>query len=155
MNHTLTAPVAGLAAERAAKVRPGLLGGIGGLVFVGAVIAQNAIRSGFPLNDAATEEVMQYYADHRSATIALSVLFPIGLVGLATFLGTVVAACRSRGRARRGPHRCLRCRRRSSPRSRSSPLLDVAIAALHPSWRRRCVRRRRPVGRCTTPCSAS
>ncbi len=92
MNHTLTAPVAGLTAERTTtKLRPGLLGGIGGLVFAGTVIAQNAIRSNFPMNDAATQEVMQYYADHRSATIALSVLFPIGLVGLVTFLGTVVA----------------------------------------------------------------
>ena len=91
MNHTLTAPVTGLAVERDAKVRPGLLGGIGGLVFAGAVIAQNAIRSAFPMNDATTEEVMRYYADHRGATIALSVLFPIGLVSLVAFLGTVVA----------------------------------------------------------------
>jgi hypothetical protein len=100
MNHTLTAPVARLGVERTTRVRPGLLGGIGGLVFAGAVIAQNAIRSGFPLNDAATQDVMQYYADHRSATIALSVLFPIGLVGLVTFLGTVVArVTRGAGRA--------------------------------------------------------
>ena len=91
MNHTLTAPVTGLAVERDAKVRPGLLGGIGGLVFAGAVIAQNAIRSAFPMNDASTEEVMRYYTDHRGATIALSVLFPIGLVSLVAFLGTVVA----------------------------------------------------------------
>lgn len=91
MNHTLTAPVTGLGVERDAKVRPGLLGGIGGLVFAGAVIAQNAIRSAFPMNDATTEEVMRYYADHRGATIALSVLFPIGLVSLVAFLGTVVA----------------------------------------------------------------
>jgi hypothetical protein len=104
MNHTLTAPVAGFATDRttnrATRVRPGLLGGIGGLVFVGAVIAQNAIRSGFPMNDASTEEVVRYYADHRSATVALSVLFPIGLVGLVTFLGTVVSrVARGTGRA--------------------------------------------------------
>jgi hypothetical protein len=101
MNHTLTAPVAGVAAERTTtKLRPGLLGGLGGLVFVGTVIAQNAIRSGFPMNDATTQDVMQYYADHRSATIALSMLFPIGLVGLVTFLGTVVSrVARGAGRA--------------------------------------------------------
>ena len=101
MNHTLTAPVTGLTAERTTNtLRPGLLGGLGGLVFAGTVIAQNAIRSGFPMNDAATEEVMRYYADHRSATIALSVLFPIGLVGLVTFLGTVVSrVARGAGRA--------------------------------------------------------
>ena len=89
MNHTLTAPVAGVAVERSStKLRPGLLGGIGGLVFAGLVIVQNAIRSGFPMNDASTQDVMRYYTDHRSATIALSVLFPIGLVALTTFLGT-------------------------------------------------------------------
>ncbi len=95
MYQTVTAPVAGLAADRTTDrttwARPGLFGGIGGLVFAGAVIAQNAIRSGFPMNDATTEEVMRYYADHRSATIALSVLFPFGLVGLVTFLGAVVS----------------------------------------------------------------
>ena len=96
MNHTLTTPlpgpVAGVAVERSStKLRPGLLGGIGGLVFAGAVIAQNAIRSGFPMNDASTQDVMRYYADHRSATIALSVLFPVGLVALTTFLGTVLS----------------------------------------------------------------
>ena len=101
MNHTLTAPVAGVSAERTiTKIRPGLLGGIGGLVFAGLVVVQNAIRSGFPANDATTEEVMRYYADHRSATIALSVLFPIGLVALTAFLGTVVSrAVRGAGRA--------------------------------------------------------
>jgi len=109
MNHTLTAPAAippaipadGVAAEpTTTKLRPGLLGGLGGLVFVAAVVVQNAIRSGFPTNDATTQDVMQYYADHRSATIALSVLFPIGLVGLVTFLGTVVSrVARGGGRA--------------------------------------------------------
>ena len=58
MNHTLTAPVATVTAERSTtKLRPGLLGGLGGLVFAGAVIAQNAIRSGFPMNDASTQDV--------------------------------------------------------------------------------------------------
>lgn len=91
MNHTLTAPRAGLVAERTTTRRPGLLGGIGGLVFAATVVAQNAIRSGFPTNDAATADVMQYYADHRATTIALSVLFAIGLVALTAFLGTVVS----------------------------------------------------------------
>jgi hypothetical protein len=101
MNHTLTAPVAGVTAERTGtKLRPGLLGGLGGLVFAGSVIVQNAIRSGFPMNDASTEDVMRYYADHRSATIALSVLFPLGLVALTTFLGAVLSRIlRGAGRA--------------------------------------------------------
>ena len=68
MNHTLTAPAAippaipaaGVAAERTTtKLRPGLVGGLGGLVFAGTVIAQNAIRSGFPMNDATTQDVMR------------------------------------------------------------------------------------------------
>ena len=43
---------------------------------------------------------MQYYADHRSVTIALAVLMPIGLVGLTTFLGAVLArVARGAGRA--------------------------------------------------------
>jgi hypothetical protein len=92
MNHTLTAPVAvEHATARAAASRPGLLGGLGGLVFAGAVLVQNAIRSGFPTADANAEEVMRYYADHRGATVALAVLFPVGLVALTTFLGTVIS----------------------------------------------------------------
>ena len=92
MSHTLTAPVATeRAIAKSTTVRPGLLGGVGGLVFAGAVLIQNAIRSGFPTPDATAEEVMRYYADHRGATIALAVLFPVGLVGLTTFLGTVIS----------------------------------------------------------------
>jgi hypothetical protein len=92
MNHTITTPVA---TERtigqSAGLRPGLLGGIGGLVFAAGVIVQNAIRAGFPTPDATAAEVMRYYADHRSATLALALLFPVGLLGLTTFLGTVVS----------------------------------------------------------------
>jgi hypothetical protein len=55
-------------------VRPGLLGGIGGLVFASSVFVQNALRSRFPANDADAAEVMKYYADHRTATIALAVM---------------------------------------------------------------------------------
>jgi hypothetical protein len=93
MNHTLATPVAErtITQRTSTKLRPGLLGGLGGLVFAASVVVQNAIRSGFPMNDASTQDVMRYYADHRSATIALSVLFPIGLVALCTFLGTVVS----------------------------------------------------------------
>src|SRR4026207_127318 len=95
MYPTVTAPVAGPAADRTTPrttwVRPGLLGGIGGLVFAGAVIAQNAIRSRFPMNGATPQEVMRYAPGPRSAPIALSVLFPFGLVGLVTFLGAVVS----------------------------------------------------------------
>ena len=93
MNHTLTAPVTAerVTAPSATTVRPGLLGGIGGLVFAATVVAQNSIRSGFPANDATTQEVMRFYADHQGATTALAALFPVGLVALITFLGTVIS----------------------------------------------------------------
>jgi hypothetical protein len=70
--------------------RAGLLGGIGGLVFAGTVLAQNTIRSDFPANDVSAGEVMSYYADHRGATIALAALMPLGVLSLTTFLGTVI-----------------------------------------------------------------
>ena len=83
-----------------APLRPGLVGGTGGLVFAGAVLVQNAMRAKFPANDVSAEEVMSYYADHRTVTMALAVMMPIGLVGLATFLGAVIArVARSAGRA--------------------------------------------------------
>ena len=55
------------------------------------MIVQNALRASFPGNDASAERVLAYYADHRSVTIALAALFPIGAVGLAAFIGTVLA----------------------------------------------------------------
>ncbi len=80
--------------------RLGLLGGIGGLGFAGSVIAQNAMRSTFPANDATAAEVMQYYADHRAVTLALAVLMPLGLICLTTFLGVVLTrVARGAGRA--------------------------------------------------------
>ncbi len=81
-------------------VHPGRLAGIGGLVFAGSVIVQNALRSTFPTNDASATEVVKYYADHRSVTLALAVLMPLGLVGLTTFLGGVLTrVARGAGRA--------------------------------------------------------
>ena len=99
MNTTISAlPTA--ATHRQSPVRPGLLGGIGGLVFAGGVLVQNAMRAKFPANDVGAAEVMKYYADHRSVTLALAVMMPIGLVGLTTFLGAVIArVARSAGRA--------------------------------------------------------
>lgn len=99
MNTTISArPIA--ATPHQSSARPGLLGGIGGLVFAGSVLVQNAMRSKFPANDVGAEEVMTYYTDHRAVTVALAVMMPIGLVGLTTFLGAVVArVARGAGRA--------------------------------------------------------
>jgi hypothetical protein len=74
--------------------------GLAGLVFVGTVLVQNALRAGFPANDAPAEEVMRYYAEHRGITVALAALFAIGSVSIVTFLGGVVA--RAAQGARRG-----------------------------------------------------
>jgi len=88
------------ATRRRTAARPGLIGGVGGLVFAGSVIVQNAMRANFPTNDSSAAKVMQYYADHRGTTIALAVLMPIGLVALTTFLGAVLSRVgRGAGRA--------------------------------------------------------
>lgn len=98
--YTATSGLPTAATHRQSPVRPGLFGGIGGLVFAGGVLVQNAMRSKFPANDVGAEEVMKYYADHRGVTLALAVLMPIGLIGLTTFLGAVIArVARGAGRA--------------------------------------------------------
>ncbi len=74
------------------------LGGVGGLVFIGSILAQNLLRASAPANDASPEKIIGYYADHRAASLALAVLFPIGVAGLTTFVGSLVA--RARGSAR-------------------------------------------------------
>jgi hypothetical protein len=74
------------------------LGGVGGLVFTGSILAQNLLRASAPANDASPEKIISYYADHRAVTLALAVLFPLGAAGIATFVGSLVA--RARGSAR-------------------------------------------------------
>jgi hypothetical protein len=99
MNTTISALPAA-ATHRPSPVRPGLVGGIGGLVFAGGVLVQNAMRAKFPANDVGAAQVMKYYTDHRAVTLALAVMMPIGVVGLTTFLGAVIArVARGAGRA--------------------------------------------------------
>ena len=74
------------------------LGGVGGLVFIGSILAQNLLRASAPTNDASPEKIISYYADHRAVTLALAALFPFGAAGIATFVGSLVA--RARGSAR-------------------------------------------------------
>jgi hypothetical protein len=69
---------------------PALLGGLGGLLFVISVVLQNAIRAGFPGNDAGAASIISYYAAHRGASITLGVLYPIGGVGLVAFLAAIL-----------------------------------------------------------------
>jgi hypothetical protein len=77
--------------ERQARLAPPhLVGGIGGLVFAATVIAQNIIR-GFhgPARDASATTVIHFYATHRTTTLVLAALFPLGAAGLAAFLGAL------------------------------------------------------------------
>jgi hypothetical protein len=77
-------------ATRARALVPArLVGGIGGLIFVASVVVQNALRAGFPANDATARDVTAYYAGHRGVTVVLAALFPLGAIGLATFLGAL------------------------------------------------------------------
>ncbi|MET0520599.1 MAG: hypothetical protein ABW156_01305 [Jiangellaceae bacterium] len=73
--------------------------GLGGLAFVGTVIAQNLLRAGYPMNDAPAAQVVEFYADHRGLTYVLAVLYPIGAVGLAAFVAGIVSHAVKRGAA--------------------------------------------------------
>jgi hypothetical protein len=86
----------GTASDRVTRVAR--LGGIGGLVFTGTILAQNLLRASAPANDASPEKIISYYADHRAVSLALAALFPIGAAGIATFVGSLVS--RARGSAR-------------------------------------------------------
>ncbi len=73
-------------------------GGIGGLVFAGTILLQNALRSGAPANDASPEKIISYYADHRGVAVALAVLFAFGVLGITTFVGSLVAQASGKAR---------------------------------------------------------
>ena len=67
------------------------VGGVGGLVFVASVVAQNLIRAAsMPANDARTGRIIDFYGSHRGSTFALAALFAIGAAGLAAFAGALV-----------------------------------------------------------------
>ncbi|HEU5388003.1 MAG TPA: hypothetical protein VFV73_19075 [Streptosporangiaceae bacterium] len=93
---------AGTTPSKKAAIAPArLIGGIGGLVFVVTVIAQNLIRAAAPSAGAGTSSVVRYYATHRASTLLLAALFPIGAAALAVFAGAL--GSRLTGRATRGP----------------------------------------------------
>ncbi len=69
-----------------------IVGGIGGLVFVASVVAQNVIRAaGMPANDASVHRIIDFYGSHRASTFALAALFAVGAGGLAAFAGALVS----------------------------------------------------------------
>jgi len=86
------------AAVASTSTRLARLGGVGGLVFTGSILAQNLLRASAPANDASPEKIINYYADHRAVSFALAVLFPIGAAGITAFVGSLVS--RARGAAR-------------------------------------------------------
>jgi hypothetical protein len=62
--------------------------GFGALAFVGVVILQNALRgSSAPAAGATSDEVLSYYADHRTLTVVLVTTFVLSGTSLAVFLG--------------------------------------------------------------------
>ncbi len=72
-----------------------IVGGVGGLTFVATVVVQNLLRASMPANDAAIGKVTAFYADHRTTTAVLAVLFAVGAVGIATFTGALLTRLRS------------------------------------------------------------
>jgi hypothetical protein len=70
----------------------GIVGGVGGLVFVASVIAQNLIRaSAMPANDARVGRIIDFYGSHRGSSFALAALFAVGAAGIAAFAGALIA----------------------------------------------------------------
>jgi hypothetical protein len=64
------------------------LAGAGALAFVVVVAGQNVLRgASAPANGATATTVADHYADHRSVTVALVVMFVISGASLAVFLG--------------------------------------------------------------------
>jgi hypothetical protein len=68
-----------------------IVGGVGGTLFVLTVVAQNIIRSKMPANDASTQHIIDFYAEHHRQSAVLAVLFAIGAIGLALFSGGLLA----------------------------------------------------------------
>jgi hypothetical protein len=88
----------GLPADRPGLLPAGLVGGVGGLVFVATVVAQNVVRAkDLPANDAGAASVAAYYAAHHGTTVLLAALYPVGALGLACFLGAMLSRLSAAG----------------------------------------------------------
>lgn len=93
MTQLTEAPVrSGRAASAASLVPAELVGGIGGLVFVVTVVAQNIVRANsLPADDASATKVIGYYAGHLGTTELLAGLYVLGAVGLMCWLGALLS----------------------------------------------------------------
>lgn len=87
----MTMTTATVPESRSVRLAPShLVGGIGGLLFVATVVAQNAIRGlAAPSPGATSAAVLHFYATSRTSALILAVLFPLGALGLAAFIGTL------------------------------------------------------------------
>jgi hypothetical protein len=75
------------------------LAGLGALAFVGIVVLQNILRgSSAPANGASGDEVLAYYAGHRTITFVLVATFVLSGAGLAAFLGGTMRRLLAGGR---------------------------------------------------------
>jgi hypothetical protein len=87
---TQSAPAPLVAGPRFADIRA-RLGGLAALAFVAIVVVQNLLRgSSAPANDASAQEVLTYYAGHRTTTFVLVATFVLGGSALAAFLGATM-----------------------------------------------------------------
>jgi hypothetical protein len=90
------------AQEHAASARGQLMrvSGVGGLMFVLLLVVDNAVRSGAPRFGVSGETVTAYVEGHRVAMTAPIVLFPLGLVGLFTFVTGLSSVSRNNSESR-------------------------------------------------------
>ena len=80
-------------------VRAWRLAGIGGLVFVAALVVQNLLRARAPGFDAAPGTVTAYFLHHRAAALIPLGMFPIEMLALFAFVaGVWTSASRSEDR---------------------------------------------------------
>jgi hypothetical protein len=80
-SHRQTATRRHLSADR--------LGGLGGLVFVGMLIVQNALRAKAPGFNASPEKVTSYFIGHRAAVLVPLGMFPIEMLALFAFVAAL------------------------------------------------------------------
>jgi len=80
-------------------LRAGRHAGIGGLVFVAALVVQNLLRARGPGFDAAPGTVSAYFLHHRAAALIPLGMFPIEMLALFAFVaGVWTSASRSENR---------------------------------------------------------
>lgn len=80
-----------------ASVTAERLAGAAGLLFAATVVFQNVIRGSGPLNDAASADVVAYYASHHASMGLLLTSFGLGFGALMAFLAGLSARAGAEG----------------------------------------------------------